>query len=448
MSRRIFTAIVAVTIIAVTGFSIPLGFAVRRLYHDEAIVRLEREAAQAGAQIPASFRTSGDPAELPRPTDGTRLAVYDPSGTRLLGDGPTQGDAEVAQASAGRIADGTHNGLVVVAAPLTSEEQVFAVIRAALPESSVARRARRAWLTMAALGVLVVATASVLARAMARRLSRPVAGLASAARHLGGGDFTARAGRSGIPELDDAAASLDTAAERLGRLVNRERSFSADASHQLRTPLTGLRLHLETALISPEGNRDEAITVALGEVDRLERTIDDLLALARDVPRGAGSVDLRRLLDDLDRAWHGPLAAAGRPLRTVVDADVPPIHASSAAIRQILEVLVGNAAEHGQGAVRVHARRAPGGIAVEVTDEGPGIRGDHDRVFERRVGTHPGHGIGLALARSLAEAEGGRLLLAQASPSPTFNLLLPLADSTGRATTFPRVRRRGATPEE
>jgi len=88
-------------------------------------------------------------------------------------------------------------------------------------------------------------------------------------------------------------------------------------------------------------------------------------------------------------------------------------------------VLLSNAHRHGAGTVTVTARSVHGGLAIDVCDEGPGFTGDPDHVFDRRTPSRDGHGIGLALARSLAEAEGGRLSISRAQPEPTLTLLLP-----------------------
>jgi signal transduction histidine kinase len=282
---------------------------------------------------------------------------------------------------------------------------------------------------MGLLAVAVIGLAALVARWHARRLGRPVLALASAAAQLGDGDFSVRADAVGVPEVDAAASALNATAERLGELVGRERTFSADASHQLRTPLTGLRLQLESTLLDPKANRDAAIERALGDIDRLEATVEDLLALARDASPARDPVRVDGLLADADLRWHGPLAAAGRPLRIDVDATLPLVRASAAAIGQVLDVLIGNAQQHGRGALPGGARRAPRSLAIEVSDEGPGPPIDGHDVFRRRPESATGRGIGLALARSLTEAEGGRLTLSRTGPSPRFTLLLPAAET-------------------
>ncbi len=155
---------------------------------------------------------------------------------------------------------------------------------------------------------------------------------------------------------------------------------------------------------------------ALVELDRLEATIDQLLTLARDSNGPRDAVDLPRLLGTLEDRWHEPLARSGRPLHFSIDGDLPHPHVSDAAIGHVLDVLVDNACRHGGGAVTVEARPLAAGVAVTVTDQGPGIA-DPGPIFERRGPEATGYGIGLALARSLAEAEGGRLVLERATPA-------------------------------
>jgi len=424
MKHRVLVAMVAVTVLAVAAFGVPLAAAVQRLYRNQALLRLEEEAEQAATQVPGSFATSGDPPELPAPRPGTQLALYGADGRRVLGTGPDRGDGPVRGALGGRVTRGAARGRLLVAVPVASEERVVAAVRATAGEDGVTDRVQAAWLTMAALAVAAVAAAAVVAGWQARRLSHPVDALAQAAGRLGEGDFTSRTSRSGMAEVDAVADTLDATAERLGRLLARERALTADASHQLRTPLAGLRLRLEAAQVTPGADRDKAIVDALREVGRLEATVEELLLLARDPGPTREPLDVPRLLAEVEREWHERLAVAGRPLRVDVEPALPPVRASAPAVRQVLNVLIANAAEHGRGTVRLSARAAPGGLAVEVRDDGPGISGDPERLFDRRVGTAPGHGIGLALARSLAEAEGGRLLLTRARPA-VFTMLLP-----------------------
>jgi signal transduction histidine kinase len=276
---------------------------------------------------------------------------------------------------------------------------------------------------MAGLAVLASGLTWLVARRMAARLAQPLEDLSRAAQVLGDGDFTVRTARTGIAEIDLVGASLDSTAQRLGETLERERAFSANASHQLRTPLAGLRLQLEAALQSPSADPRVAIRSAIESTDRLERTINDLLALARD-NRGphAAAADLEGLLAEVRIGWHGQLASAGRALR-VSARGAPAPHASEAAIRQILNVLLDNAFTHGSGTVTVMARDAGETLAIDVTDEGTSLD-DGDDPFARHTNCHNGHGIGLALARSLAEAEHGRLILGSAAPT-CFTLLLP-----------------------
>ncbi|HZV25508.1 MAG TPA: HAMP domain-containing sensor histidine kinase [Acidothermaceae bacterium] len=211
-------------------------------------------------------------------------------------------------------------------------------------------------------------------------------------------------------------------------MIGRERSLVAEASHQLRTPLTGLRLELEA--LRDIGRPDSRIESALAAVDRLETTITDIIALARDLPVQQVA-HVPDLIAAAQRGWHGPLAEATRPLRVVVDASVPSdIALSTPAATQILDALIDNALRHGQGAVTVHVREVGGLVAVDVSDEGPTLRCEAHELFQLRDGTRDG-GIGLPFARKLAEAENARVALTRHDP-PTFTRLASAAPASTR----------------
>lgn len=419
---------VAVAVLAVVLFGVPLGIAVGRLYRSQEISRLERIATQLATQSTASLGDD-DPATVPAmPEDPphTTVSAYDAQGHLVIGDPLNKPSEAIAGALQGTLQAHQEGGDLVVAVPVSEDQQIIGIIRVASPVSRVWLRTLRTWSAMAGLGLAVIAIATVAARTLARRLSRPVAAVARAAHALGEGDFSVRLPTSGLEELDEAVGAINITASRLGDLVARERAFSADASHQLRTPLTGLRLTLESAMETPGANLRRAMRDAVAEVDRLEATVDDLLALARDTERPREPVDLNRLCADAVSRWEADLKAKGRALRLRVEnPKTAPVRASPAAVQQVLDVLLDNAATHGKGTVIVRVRSAPRGAAIEVADEGPGPS-DPAAAFQRRAAGSGGHGIGLALARSLAEAEGGRLLLTQTRP-PIFAFVLPEA---------------------
>jgi signal transduction histidine kinase len=259
------------------------------------------------------------------------------------------------------------------------------------------------------------------------RLAAPLEDLTRSAQALGDGDFTIRAPRSNVREADQAGLALEATARRLGEVLDRERAFSANVSHQLRTQLTGMMLGLEAALARPDAALADAIHTALGRGERLQTVIDDLVRLTRDNRTGSAPLDVPAVLDEVRECWQGPLAAQGRRLTVGVPDDLPPVAASAAAVRQILRVLLDNALIHGEGEVTVEVADLADGIAIEVADRGPGVPEGVD-VFARRAAD--GHGIGLALARSLAEAEAGRLVLRRTAP-PVFSLLLSPAARNG-----------------
>jgi signal transduction histidine kinase len=302
------------------------------------------------------------------------------------------------------------------------------VVRASATSANVDARVLRAWLVLGGFALLAIGAAGGLAWWLSRRLDAPLVELAVAAHRVGDGDFTTRAPRSGVAEIDGVAEAIDTTAERLGGALDRERSFSAHVSHQLRTRVAGLRVTLEAPAVTG-GSEHDAIESAIAETDRLEATIVELLALARDGATRA-ALEVTEVLDDLERRWHGRLALEGRPLRVHCERSIPTPHVSATAVSQILDVLVDNALTHARGAIVVNARSTGDGLAIDVDDDGPGIRASPEELFRRRTTDTDGHGIGLALARTLAEAEGGRLVVSRRSPGARMSLLLPVSTAT------------------
>jgi signal transduction histidine kinase len=422
VKRRILVAIVGITIFSVVGIGFPLALAERRIERDDAVTTLEREAAAAAAEAPTPL----DPVsgfDLPPPAKrDVDLSVYDLNGHRLAGKGPDRADKAVSDALDGQLNNGdSADDSLVVGWPLTANEQVYGAIRASLPNSRLQNHVHKVWGLMATLALAVIAAAVLLARVQAARLARPVAALTDAVGQIGEGDFDIQLSPSGVTEIDAAGTALTRTADRLGKLLARERTFSSDASHQLRTPLTGLRLTLETAAAGQQ-TYEEAVDEALAAVDRLEITIDDLLRLARDQQGPAEPIEAEAVVSEVVGQWRSRLGAEARPITFSAPACLPPVRMTKAALREIMGVLVANAAQHGGGPVTVTAGVTPGGVAVEVADEGPGVA-DPASAFERGAGT--GNGIGLALARSLAEAEGARLTLRDSASGACFRLLVP-----------------------
>jgi signal transduction histidine kinase len=182
---------------------------------------------------------------------------------------------------------------------------------------------------------------------------------------------------------------------------------------------------LEAALDRPDADLRAAIGDALVTTDRLTTTITELLALARHTARPADNLDVPALRDGIRRRWHADLAARGRPLRVSVDGQ-PQVRVSVSALDQILDVLIDNADRHGAGAITVRIRATAGAVAFEVADDGPALPADAAAALvDRKTQLDDGHGIGLSLARRLAESQGGRLNLSRLDP-PTFTVLIPV----------------------
>jgi signal transduction histidine kinase len=417
---RILAAIVGVALLAVATLAIPVAVRLGSDARSEANDRLEREATAAAQRVPDVI-TSHTRLTLPDPLYDGQLGVYDTGGVRRGGEGPLVADATTRLALAGHEGTAVTSSARIVTVSVVHGRRVTAAVRAAEPISVARNQIRHQRINIALFAAAAIAIAVLVGLWLSAVLSRPLARLRDAATRLGHGDFTVRAPRSGIAEADAAASALNDTAVRLAEVVDRERTFSAHASHQLRTPLASLRLAVEAELAQPRPDPTVALAEVLKEADRLEATIDDLLLLARGTAE-RGPADLQAVVRDANERWQGRYAAVGRPLevRTASNGQLE-AHASTAALGQILDVLLDNALRHGRGVVQLSLRPGVGGGAViSVEDDGPGVAGDAASVFSTNA--DGGHGLGLPLAAALADAEGARLRLARPGPGAVFEL--------------------------
>ena len=419
MKSRLIWAIATVAAVAVILFGIPLGLVLRQAYRDEGMLGLQRDTIAVTRSIDTAATASDHP-ELPR--FAGHIALYGPALDRIAGAGPPRADPSVQRAIASRAPQRTITGdVIIVAIPLFHSERIVGAIRGERALTAVVARTDRAWTWLGAGAAALIALAILAAFALGRRLARPLESLATVARRVGAGDFAARAPRGAVAEVDAVAAALNAGSERIAELVAREREFSANASHQLRTPLAALRLELESGLL--QRDEDPILSAALRHTERLQATITTLLDHARDRSTGSAEhVEVRNALARLRERWHGRLAASGRPLRISAPDSAPPAHIAAPVLDEILDVLLDNALQHGAGAVTVSVRLVAEILAIDVSDQGGGFGQDAEQAFDRGVGN--GTGIGLSLARSLAHAQGGRLTVTRARPHPTVTLLL------------------------
>ena len=419
MRRRIVEAIVGVAALLLLALGIPLAIAVDHSVLASEVVELQATAARTLDEIAVPIdrrqlqRTHSEN-DSPPPFD-----VYDATGKLVFGQGPPSADAATLRALAGETVSAT-DGRIVVNTPIIdgTTERVVGALRLSESLSGANRRVRFAWLIMATSGLVALALGWLVANRLARRLAQPLADLAEAAARSGNGGPVVSTSVTGVSEIDTLAAALDASARRVSDALARERRFSADVSHQLRTPLTAIRLRLDAARA---GDASGQLVGVLEDLGRIESTVDHLLAFARGELPPRASVRLDELAAAAASRWRDRFLAAKRQLSLRVD---PGLGATGteASVSQVLDVLLENAIRHGRGAVTVATRRIPGGAAIDVADEG-GVLGPtaSERIFRRGEGK--GTGIGLALARSLVEADGGRLVLSHQNPT-TFSLIL------------------------
>jgi len=306
---------------------------------------------------------------------------------------------------------------VVVVVILVLLIPVLLVVRDAeggqLPGGVIAR--------LAVIASAAIGAAALLAGVQARQLARPLERLARSASRVGDGDFSAAAPPpSGIAEIDAIARALRLSANRVDRMLESERGFTADATHQLRTGLTGIAMRLEVLERNGEPDVAGEAHAALTQVHELNERLDELLTVARRGSTGErAEIDLTALVDHQVADWQQRFAEKRRQI-VVTTARVERVTATPGLVGQVIAILMDNALRHGKGTVAILVQDD----SVTIEDEGPGIPDDRAAtLFDRPTDHQAAHGRGLALARRLAESDGGRLELTATSP-PTFRLTL------------------------
>lgn len=406
MRRRLINSTLAVVLVVIAVFGVSLVIVETRTITSSAQDRIESEALRLVGIVEANVLEK-------KPIDPVALGEQLDAGHHARITVPGQPAVDVGAAIPDSVIRGTARG----------EQGEVVVVEES--RTTVTREVGRTLAVVGAVALLAVVAAVLLAVRQANRLASPLTDLAETAERLGSGDPRPRHKRYGVPELDRVADVLDSSAERIGRMLTAERRLAADASHQLRTPLTALSMRLEEITVTDDlaTVREEA-TIALTQVERLTDVVQRLLTNSRD-PRTGSAVpfDLDEVVKQQVEEWRPAYRSAGRAIvrsgRTGVRAVGTP-----GAVSQVLATLVENALMHGGGTVALRTRVIGNQAVLEVTDEGPGVPPDlGNRIFERAISGRNSTGIGLAVARDLAEADGGRLELLQAQP-PVFALFL------------------------
>ncbi|MGW1197124.1 ATP-binding protein [Streptomyces sp. NPDC002536] len=408
MRRRLINSTLAVVLVVIAVFGISLVIVETRTIESSAQESVQTEAVRLTGIVDSRL-LGGERVEsgvLREQFTPDRYARIEIPGRPVieLGDRPTGG--------------------VITA---TEKGEQGETVRVEQSRSAVSREVGRTLLVILTVALLAVVAAVFLAVRQANRLTAPLIDLAETAERLGSGDPRPRHRRYGVPELDRVADVLDSSAERIARMLTAERRLAADASHQLRTPLTALSMRLEEITLTddPDTVKEEA-TIALTQVERLTDVVQRLLTNSRDPQSGSAvTFDLDEVIKQQIEEWRPATRGSGRALVRSGKQGLQAV-GTPGAVSQVLATLIENSLMHGTGTVALRTRVTGNQAVVEVTDEGPGVPSDLGaRVFERTVSGRNSTGLGLAVARDLAEADGGRLELLQQRP-PVFALFLSM----------------------
>lgn len=447
MTRRLLFGYLTLTVLVLLVLEVPLGISYARRQIDELTFDVERDAVTLASLSEDVLEGTQDidlqvVADAYQERTGGRVVIVDDQGQVVADSDPFRpgersfaSRPEIATALSGRVATGTRRSetldenLLYVAVPVASGGEVHGAVRITYPTSTVDERVLRNWARLGLVAAVTLAAATVVGIVFARSVTRPLRRLQETATRLGHGDLEARTPvDEGPPEVRSLSVAFNDTANRLEQLVTAQEAFVADASHQLRTPLTALRLQLENVREEVDPAEAEEVDAALNEVGRLSRLVDGLLALARaertSTTVTAEVIDLGELLDERREVWAPVAAEQGVALALDV-ADGPVLAlATPDHVAGVVDNLLANALDVSApgSSVTLTCRSVGGGVEAHVVDEGPGLSAEERaRAFDRfwtTPSTGPrlgGSGLGLPIARQLARIDGGDLDLDEAA---------------------------------
>ncbi len=448
MKWRFITALMSVTLLVLLVQDIPLGFYLQQVEHERIITSLERDAFVLAGRSEQALETAtvDDDADLIaavkkyRDAGGSRVVVVNAEGTAVVISDDDQADLgtsylnrpEIAQALTGQISSGhrfsstLNQELLYVTVPILSGTDVLGAVRLTYPDYVVANKVNDQLRLLSIVALMALILAAIVGYIVSGSITRRIRLLQEATESLAAGNLRARADETrGTSELKSLAESFNDMAERLELLINQQRTFAADASHQLRTPLTALRLRLERAhdlLESDPAGAAERLSAAETEADRLSNLIEGLLLLSRteaaDVQRE--TVDLAAVTRSRVEQWQALALESGVKLRFEGPVNAEVIAVPNA-VEQIVDNYIDNALSVSPPKSRIIVRVITAGSrsSVHVLDQGPGLSIEEcsrafDRFWRANSDRH-GSGLGLAIVAQLARASGGK---AQLAPRP------------------------------
>jgi signal transduction histidine kinase len=432
MRRRLLVATVAVVMVLLGLLEVPLAVTYARRERDTFDTDVQRDAA-------AFAVVSAEIIESPANHDVSRLAgrfsrspgeialVVDRAGHRLT---PRRADDAaafahaVARARMGTATHGERRGMSYAAVPVGDADDHIGAVLLARPNAEVGRRVRRFLVLLAGLAAAVLGAALFLASRFGRWVVEPLRRLDDSAAALGAGDLSVRADEAEGPhEVAALAKTFNAMAARLDELVASQRRFVADASHQLRTPLTALRLRLENLDADDASGVLSTREAALRETTRLSRIVDGLLSLARAEGQRVerADLDVARIVSERRDVWAPLATERGVDIVADVASDTPLLaRLGVGQLEQILDNLIDNALDASPDGTTLTLRAAAVGRRVEahVIDQGRGMTHDErrhafDAFWRSAVRADGGTGLGLAIADQLVRANDGTIVLQQ-----------------------------------